>query len=288
MTHLAESTSTNQSQDKQKKHVEAWLNFFKDNEDGSPPAPWIIEKDDTFYRPHAVHRVTISDVRGEESDFTLDENGFQIHAHTASDCNFLDDDEIKASYYPEVQQLLKELTNASRVFIFDHTVRRQQPSTIEKTDIGSVPLQRVHVDQSARASLSRVSHYLPGDAEELLQGRVQIINVWRPIKAVQRDPLAAMDAKSLSDADLVPVGLIYPNRNGETLHVRYNESQKWFYKSHMTPDEVFLLKCFDSKTDGRARCVPHSAFTDSTAPHDAPTRESIEVRALVFHESDRG
>lgn len=131
MTHLAESTSTNQSQDKQKKHVEAWLNFFKDNEDGSPPAPWIIEKDDTFYRPHAVHRVTISDVRGEESDFTLDENGFQIHAHTASDCNFLDDDEIKASYYPEVQQLLKELLVYVHVLVCDKGIRLNRVSTAQ-------------------------------------------------------------------------------------------------------------------------------------------------------------
>jgi hypothetical protein len=38
-----------------------------------------------------------------------------------------------------------------------------------------------------------------------------------------------------------------------------------------------------SKTDGRARFAPHTAFTDPTAPPDAPPRESIEVRALLFH-----
>ena len=51
----------------------------------------------------------------------------------------------------------------------------------------------------------------------------------------------------------------------------------------MTPDEVLLLKCYDSSTDGRARFAPHSAFTDPTAPADAPLRESIELRTLVFH-----
>ncbi len=50
----------------------------------------------------------------------------------------------------------------------------------------------------------------------------------------------------------------------------------------MRADEALLLKCFDSKTD-RARFAPHSAFTDPTAPADAPPRESIEVRTLVFH-----
>ena len=47
--------------------------------------------------------------------------------------------------------------------------------------------------------------------------------------------------------------------------------------------EALLLKCFDSETDGRARFAPHGAFTDPTAPADAPPRESIEVRTLVFH-----
>jgi hypothetical protein len=47
--------------------------------------------------------------------------------------------------------------------------------------------------------------------------------------------------------------------------------------------EALLLKCFDSKTDGRARFAPHSAFSDPTAPSDAAPRESIEVRTLVFH-----
>jgi hypothetical protein len=32
-----------------------------------------------------------------------------------------------------------------------------------------------------------------------------------------------------------------------------------------------------------ARFTPHSAFIDPTASPDAPPRESIEVRTLVFH-----
>jgi hypothetical protein len=51
----------------------------------------------------------------------------------------------------------------------------------------------------------------------------------------------------------------------------------------MRPDEALLLKCYDSETDGRARFAPHSAFIDPSAPADAPARESIELRALVFH-----
>jgi hypothetical protein len=84
----------------------------------------------------------------------------------------------------------------------------------------------VHVDQSYSASLSRVEHHLPEEAEKLLQGRVQIINVWRPIKTVQRDPLAIAEASSVDDEDLVVVELIYPNRRGETYSVKYNAGHR--------------------------------------------------------------
>ena len=42
-----------------------------------------------------------------------------------------------------------------------------------------------------------------------------------------------------------------------------------------------LLKCFDSDP-GRARFTAHTAFDDPTSRPDAPARESIEVRTLVF------
>ncbi len=127
--------------------------------------------------------------------------------------------------------------------------------------------------------------HLPEDAETLLKGRVQIINVWRPIKPVLRDPLAVAEADSVDDADLIPTALIYPTRRGETYQVRHNPAQRWFYKHGLTPEEVLLIKCFDTKLDGRARRVPHTAFVDPDA-EGQPARESIEVRALVFHPDD--
>jgi len=64
-----------------------------------------------------------------------------------------------------------------------------------------------------------------------------------------------------------------------------NACLRWFYKSNLSPDEVILIKCFDSKKDGRARRVPHTAF-HIPGTEDKEGRESIEVRALVFHEHE--
>ncbi|POS71206.1 hypothetical protein DHEL01_v210401 [Diaporthe helianthi] len=272
--------------------VKTVLDYHKDNEDGSPPHPTYVDRPETFFRPFESHSVTVRDVDGHQDDYSLDGNGFQFHQHTANEKDFLDDEQIKQGYYKETEQLLKDVTGATRVFIFDHTIRRQLPSdggSPAPTNLRG-PVQRVHIDQSYSASLSRVSQHLPDEAAQLLKGRVQIINVWRPISTVLRDPLAVSDAHSVPDSDLVPVGLIYTKpkpRRGETLSVRYNEAHRWYYKSGLTPEEVLLIKCFDTKTDGRARRLPHTAFVDpDTDREDVPKRESIEVRALVFHEND--
>ena len=131
---------------------------------------------------------------------------------------------------------------------------------------------------------NRVREHLPDEAEELLRGRVQVINLWRPIRGPLRDsPLAMADGTTIAPEDLVASDLIYPNRRGETYSVKYNPDHRWFYFPEMTPDEALLLKCYDSATDGRTRFGPHTAFVDPTTPDDAAPRESIEVRTLVFH-----
>jgi hypothetical protein len=129
-----------------------------------------------------------------------------------------------------------------------------------------------------------VRDLLPAEASDLLRGRVQVINLWRPLVGPLRDhPLAVADARSIAFEELVPSDLIYPDRVGETYSVRYSPGHRWFYAPDMQPDEALLLKCFDSATDGRARFAPHTAFRDPTAGTDVRPRESIEVRALVFH-----
>jgi hypothetical protein len=181
----------------------------------------------------------------------------------------------------------KYRTGASRVLIFDHTIRRApRDPPRDGADQLRGPVQRVHIDQSYEASKNRVSHHLPDEAPELLKGRYQIINVWRPIRTILKDPLAVADAHTVPDSDLVPVGLIYPDREGETYAVKPDPGIKWYYRYGQTPDLVTLIKCFDSKTDGRARRVPHSAFVNPETENE-DGRESIEVRALVFHPDDR-
>ncbi len=52
--------------------------------------------------------MTVHDIAGEEDKYGLDSHGFQIYRHVSNEKDFVDEDKIKAEYYPEVEQLLKD------------------------------------------------------------------------------------------------------------------------------------------------------------------------------------
>ena len=229
----------------------------------------------------------IHDARPVDREISLDREGFAVLRTPSAVRDFWDEDEVRRVYYPEVQRVIAEATGASKVFIFDHTLRRRVHGAADRAPgTPRQPATRVHVDHTAKSGPQRVRDFFGDEAEELLRGRVQVINLWRPIRGPLRDaPLAVCDARSVAPGDLVPSDLVYQNRVGETYAVTYNPDHRWFYVPEMRPDEALLLKCFDSETDGRARFAPHTAFEDPTAPADVLPRESIEIRTLVFHEA---
>ncbi|KAJ7463689.1 hypothetical protein FB451DRAFT_1265226 [Mycena latifolia] len=233
-----------------------------------------------------THDVEIQNLRGNESAATLDTTGFQLFKHAAKHTTFTNDAEIEKEYYPESIELIKRLTGASRVVLFDHTVRRRRPGVVD-TPNSRQPASQAHIDQTSAAAVARVHRHLPADeVPELLKHRFQIINLWRPISHSAVDwPLALCDFRSFDQANVIPVALIYPDREGEVFAVKYNPNQKWTYFSGVTPEELILIKCYDSLQDGSvALYTPHTAFKDPATPEGAPLRESIELRALVFYD----
>ncbi|KAF6758854.1 hypothetical protein DFP72DRAFT_886775 [Ephemerocybe angulata] len=229
------------------------------------------------------HAVDMENVRGTETQYSLDKVGFQWIKSPAKHTSFKDEDEMKKEYYPESVDLIKKVTGASKVVIFDHSnsFRRNNPQT-------RPPVTQAHVDQTTKASIARVHRHIPADeVPALLKKRFQIINVWRPIQVPALEwPLALCDYRSVDvENDTLPVALVFPDREGETLEVKYNPNHKWKYLRGMTPEEAVIFKCFDSVQDGSvAVFAAHTAFEDPSTPADAPVRQSIELRALVFYD----
>jgi hypothetical protein len=232
------------------------------------------------------HMVTIRDIRPVASALSLEREGFELITAPTGVTDFYNEEAIRTRYYGEAVSLLEELTGASRVVVFDHTIRRRIPGATDRaTGIPRQPVPRVHNDYTVRSGPQRVRDLLGDEASDLLRRRFSVINIWRPIRGpIQDAPLAVADARSVDYDDLVATDVVYPDRIGETYNVKYNPSHRWFYASAMRQDEVMLIKCFDSADDGRARFVPHSAFVDPTTPAGASPRESIELRTLVFYQ----
>ncbi|KAJ7190768.1 hypothetical protein GGX14DRAFT_507112, partial [Mycena pura] len=270
----------------------ASLAFFVPPKDGAAAYSGINAQKDTGVRDRnftsELHDVKIENLRGNESAAALDVTGFQLFHHPAKHTTFANDAEIEREYYPESIELIKQLTGASRVVLFDHTVRRRRPGEIDDSPNRRQPVSQTHIDQTNASAVARVHRHLPAEeVPELLKHRFQIINLWRPISHPALDwPLALCDFRSVEPAnDVLPVTLVYPDRKGETFGVKYNPKQRWTYFSGVTPEELILIKCFDSLQDGSvALYTPHTGFSDPATPAGAPLRESIELRALVFYD----
>ena len=61
---------------------------------------------------------------------------------------------------------------------------------------------------------------------------------------------------------------------------------RWYYTKNMRPDEAYVFVEYESRK-GRARFTPHTGFQDPTTPSNAPHRESVELRAMVFWEHEQ-
>ncbi|KAI9004991.1 hypothetical protein DFJ74DRAFT_612543, partial [Hyaloraphidium curvatum] len=240
----------------------------------------------------AEYSEPVIDLRSvDATEFTLDVNGFKvINEPTAmAPDDFYDEEKLKTVYHPEVERLIKKHTGATRTLVFDTIVRSP------RTNIP--PGDAIHSDYTRKSGYARArDHLSPEEADRLTKGRFVIINLWRPIRTVVSYPLCLADATTAPYEDLITQDLVYPHRVGETGVFAHKPGRKFYYTSNQRIDEAYVLKTFESDPvqyrvrGGRVlmypKFAPHGAFRDPQAPEDAPPRESLEVRVLVFFEDD--
>ncbi|MGC2787765.1 MAG: CmcJ/NvfI family oxidoreductase [Roseiarcus sp.] len=215
-------------------HIQAALNYLAAT--GEKPVTYAYQPPPgvPWSTAEADERATIiHNLRPAASELSLDDVGFQFLTYASAVKNFWDEDEIRRVYYPESIELLKRVTGAAEVRVFDHTLRRRAPGENDrstKPGVARQPANRVHVDQTAASGVSRLRAEYPDEADELLRRRVAIVNLWRPIKSPVLDaPLAVCDARSVKPQDLIASDLVYRDRRGETYNLIYNPGQRWFY-----------------------------------------------------------
>src|ERR1700731_1076291 len=184
--------------------VEATLNYIVD--DGNKVFTIVASPGGSDPRSGGTpdpRRVVIHNGRPHTADFALERTGFRFVRHDTKMTDFFNEAEIKRVYYPEMEALIKAESGAKRVVVFDHTLRTADDELRESKKIREV-VRRVHNDYTEWSAPQRVRDILPDEAEELLQRRFAIIQVWRPIRhPVETHPPGICDAASLAFDDMV-------------------------------------------------------------------------------------
>ncbi|KAH8807701.1 hypothetical protein F5884DRAFT_900056 [Xylogone sp. PMI_703] len=264
---------------------------WKDEFDFEKPYEILSETPEGFPRSNFTISLgpeeTIHDIRGQESKFNLDNHAFEIRTHKLTVSSF-DKDTIEQEYLGSIKSFLQEFDPGAEVYIFDWRLRS---SDLKKTKFvpGAVidlndplvylqPVLAAHVDQSQFAARQRVEHHMGARAEKLLKR-----SVWRPLhNPIENYPLAVCDGSTVPADMLVAVDHVRKYYTGESLYPLACSKYRWHYLNLQTKDEVLLFKTFDSKEDVPAKCCPHTSFAQSGVRANANSRETIEVRALVF------
>ena len=294
-----------------------------------------------------------------------------MHRAPFSRKSWFSDALLAQNYFPEVNELLKNLLGAKIVHSWNHS-RRYEPAdptftfdTPEKNAAYNGPVTRVHIDSSEAASwkilqnlvsLSELNHaFEPCLVPEAAEGlevpppkntysgrRWALFNVWRPMKPVKRDTLAVCDVRSVDPEDCVDMKrtqeksarvinsftsaavLLRPaladlaraegvpdladlrlNGDTDTNHMKRTpetsdaqgvrpkgeKGHQWHYISNQQPDELFIIKIFDTDSGKPIRGQSEHEFVAGGCPHvcvelegtqDEEPRESCEVRTIVM------
>src|SRR3954470_21778245 len=227
--------------------------------------------------------MTVTDGRPMRDSFDLDTHGFAFVDHVTRVRDFADEAERARVYDPEVQALVKKVSGASHVVVFDHTIRVTDDES-QRISGARPTVKGVHNDYTERSAPIRLREIV-GDAEgeRRMKKRWTIVQVWRPIRGpVMIDPLGICDGRSIPQKGFIRVERRYKYRTGEVYHIAHDPSHRWFWFPQMNRNEALVFKVFDSDTTKASRFTAHSAFDDPNTAPDAPPRESIETRTFAF------
>ncbi len=238
--------------------VEATLNYIVDTGEKiftETAAPGSLDVRGGQQDPR---RVTIRNGRPHAGRFVIEQDGFRFVRHDTQMRDFFDENEVRRVYYREMEDLIKTESGASRVVVFDHTLRTADDELREKARIREV-VRRVHNDYTEWSGPQRVRDLLPDEADDLLRRRFAIVQVWRPIRLpVESFPLAICDARTLSTDDLIVSERRYPNRIGQTYAIRYSPQHQWYWFPRMRREEALVFKVFE--LDERWTCALDGAY----------------------------
>jgi hypothetical protein len=242
---------------------------------------------------YAPYPVTIRNAR-LAGPFTLDEHGFCLAQHRTTIGDWENQYAPDSAYAAEVAEVARRLTGADRVIPLGGMLR----DAAATSPTVQPPAAEAHVDFTERCAERRAAAlyrqvYPEGSGYRRFVG----FSLWRALSRPPQDmPLALCEGGSVRDEEgthntkvdvaEIPTGdALYAPIAGEedmlaATIFHYSAGHRWWYFPDMQPQEVILIKLYDSDHSKAWRC-PHTAFRDTTRP-DARARRSMEFRGIAY------
>ena len=276
--------------------VAAKLHFLKSSQTGGPVRQVDLRSPSDAPPTEEATEVAVMNAH-DHADLGLHDSGFELVRSRSAVTDFYDCDLVMETYYDECKAIARELTEAHTTFTFDHIIREpglqfsgggtdgsQRMSGVER---GGGYIASVHMDYTDNTTWHRYLA-LHGERVPECASRIYALNFWRPLSpSVDDHPLAVCDARTVRVEDLqetIVYGYGADNYSWhdigiETFGVSASEHQRWYYYPEVSPDDVLVIKSFDSE-GVIGRTCPHASFAHPN-PSGEP-RHSIELRVLCF------
>jgi hypothetical protein len=230
-----------------------------------------------------------------------EECGFELTRHSSAVTDWMDDAEIAAVHYAEIEELARKMTGADLALVSSH-IRRSPTDAKRHRQLSPIPF--VHSDFAAgHADLIRRSYHESNEVAATLARnrvtadlvsdapRIVILQFWRNLGPAKMDyPIAFCDARSVTPAEgrvihVTDYAGSGSNFNALGIVVPDDPSpHKWYTFSELSPDELIAFRTYDTDLvrDGKTWFTPHSAFRDPEVAIGEPARTSIELRATCL------
>jgi hypothetical protein len=240
-----------------------------------------------------------------DSPECMDALGISL-AHCDSRCeNFYDAAEVEQVFYPEMEKLLMEFFPAATdALVYNHDIfdKDYQGDASEDQDnknpgVNKAYANLVHNDLNDNSGRVRCHELLTknlrnfgrrqdctsAQADAKMSRRFMSINLAKPMETVRQNPFVLCAWPSFKDQPYITNYRVYDDRVGETTRFTHRPDHEWYWFPQQQPNEVSMLKCYDSITDGSvSRWSFHTACIDHSAPLQAPCRRNVVVRSFVF------
>jgi hypothetical protein len=235
----------------------------------------------------------------------MDKLGVALASCDSQCNNFYDSAEVRRVFYPEMEKLLLEFyPDATDALVYNHDVfdkdyegDRTEDQDAKNPGVNANYANLVHNDLNDNSGRVRCRELLTRnlrnfgreqyctevEADEKMSRRFLSINLAKPMETVEQNPFVLCAWPSFADQPYINNYRVYDDRVGETTRFTYRPEHEWYWIPQQQPNEVSMLKCYDSVCDGSvSRWSFHSACIDPTAAADARCRKNVVVRAFVF------